>query len=140
MSDDPSYYEPGKSKASYLHDPTLKYIHRFLAFTFSGRKDYAGVLTKTELFFLWCMKNNIKVNLGYWLVSQFATVMKTSKIKRPIILGSLITYLPVNEKLIDLEHNDLHVACKMSPLDLDCFVQNGSNREGSRCFLFYYSL
>ncbi|KAL2520787.1 Uncharacterized protein Fot_24710 [Forsythia ovata] len=113
----PNYYDPSKSKDSYLRDPALKYIHRFLAFTFSGRKDSAAVLCKSEFYFMWCVQNKIKVNLGFWLVSQFSTIVKN---KRLLILGSLITHLAVHENLIDLDDNDLHIACEMQPLDLHC--------------------
>ncbi|CAI9768030.1 unnamed protein product [Fraxinus pennsylvanica] len=112
-----NYYDSSKSKDSYLRDPALKYIHRFLAFTFSGRKDSAAVLAKSEFYFLWCMQKMIKVNLGYWLASQFANVMTN---QRPLILGSLITHLVVHENLIDPNDNDLHIACEMQPLDLLC--------------------
>ncbi|KAL2514144.1 putative RNA-dependent RNA polymerase 1 [Forsythia ovata] len=87
-----NYYDPSKSKDSYLRDPTLKYIHRFLAFTF-------------------------RVNLSFWLASQFANVVTN---KHPLILDSLITNLTVHENLIDLDDNDLHIACAMQPLDLYC--------------------
>ena len=127
-------YDPSKSKDSYLHDPVLKYIHRFLALTFSGRKDSAGVLSKAEFYFLWCMQNNIKVNLGCWLASQFAGVLAN---KRPLILGSLITHLAVHENLIDLNNNNLHVACEMLPLDLDCLVGMGLVGKKKDVFYFY---
>lgn len=115
-------YNPSKSKDSYLHIPEWKYIHRFFAFIFSGLKDYAGVLTKAEFFLLWCMQNKLKVNLGYWLVSQFAGVVAH---KRHLILGSMITALAVNLNLLDLNDNDLHVACSMKPLDLHCLENMG---------------
>ena len=128
------HYDPSKSKDSYLRDPVLKYIHRFLAFTFSGRKDSAGVLSKAEFYFLWCMQNDIKVNLGCWLASQFASVLTN---RRPLILGSLITQLAVHEDLIDLENNDLHVACEMLPLDLDCLAGMGLIGQKKDVFYFY---
>lgn len=45
-------YDPSKSKDCYLHNSSWKYIHRFFAFTFSGRKDSANILTKVEFYFL----------------------------------------------------------------------------------------
>ena len=50
-------YNPSKSKSSYLKDPVLRYIHKFLAFNFSGRKDASCILSKAEFYFLWCMVN-----------------------------------------------------------------------------------
>ncbi|KAH6784616.1 hypothetical protein C2S52_009575 [Perilla frutescens var. hirtella] len=86
-------YNPSSSKACYLHSITLRYIHKFMAFTFSGRKDGANVLNKTEFFFLW---------------------------PRVESLGSLITYLAISLGVFTLENNDLHKACTMYPIDLDC--------------------
>ncbi|KAF7812892.1 putative RNA-dependent RNA polymerase 1 [Senna tora] len=48
-------YNPRLTNDTALANNALKYIHRFLAYSFSGRKDSLGLLTKTELFFLWCM-------------------------------------------------------------------------------------
>ena len=45
-------YSPTRSKDLYLKNPSLKYIHRFLAYTFSGRKDAPNILTRTELYIL----------------------------------------------------------------------------------------
>ena len=37
-------YNPIKSKSSYLKDLILRYIHKFLAFNFSGRKNASSVI------------------------------------------------------------------------------------------------
>lgn len=44
-----------KSKDLFLRNPYLNYLHRFLAYSFSGCKDASNILTKTKPFFLWCM-------------------------------------------------------------------------------------
>ena len=67
MSSDPQAYNPSQSKSSYLLELVWQYVHRFLAFTYSGRKGSSITCTKAELFFLWAMINNVKVNLGCWL-------------------------------------------------------------------------
>ncbi|KAL0399649.1 UNVERIFIED_CONTAM: Retrovirus-related Pol polyprotein from transposon opus [Sesamum radiatum] len=54
-------YDSSKTKDTYVRDPALKYLHRFLAFTFSGRKDSSAALNKTELFFLWSMLTHTHV-------------------------------------------------------------------------------
>ena len=74
------------------------------------------------------MHNNIKVNLGCWLASQFKSVL--TKKKRPLILGSYITHLAVNLQLLDLSNHDLHVACQMEALDIPCLERMGLVREG----------
>ena len=64
MSVDRADYDPRQSKSSYLKDPASRYIQRFLAYSFSGRRDSSGILPKLEFFFFWYMHNNINVNLG----------------------------------------------------------------------------
>ncbi|PIM96992.1 hypothetical protein CDL12_30547 [Handroanthus impetiginosus] len=115
-------YNPSTSKDTYIVDAALKCVHRFLAYSFSGRKDSASVLSKAEFFFLWCMSRSIKVNLGCWLATQFGSVAAN---KRPLILGSLITHLAVQLHLISLEAHDLHLACEMQPLDMTCLLGMG---------------
>ncbi|XP_071902173.1 uncharacterized protein [Coffea arabica] len=128
MSVDCAEYDPRHSKSCYLKDPASRYIQRFLAYSFSGRRDSSGILSKPEFFFIWCMHNNIKVNLGCWLASQFKSVLP--KKKRPLILGSYITHLAVNLHLLDLSNHDLHVACQMEPLDIPCLEKMGLVQEG----------
>ncbi|KAK4394161.1 Retrovirus-related Pol polyprotein from transposon.6, partial [Sesamum angolense] len=76
---DPLIYHPSKSKAHNLKNPVLKYVHRFLAFNFSGRRDTSGICSKAELFFLWCMKRGIKVNLGFWLATQIQSSLNRNR-------------------------------------------------------------
>ena len=117
MSIDKFRYDTSQSKSSYLKDPILKYIQRFFAFNFSGRKDASGTMTKDEFYFIWCMLNNVKVNVGCWEVTQFQTVL--TKKNKPMILGSLITNLTIRRGVLNLdEYKDLHVAHQSKPLDL----------------------
>ncbi|KAL0446217.1 UNVERIFIED_CONTAM: putative mitochondrial protein [Sesamum latifolium] len=64
-------YDSSKTKDTYIRDLALKYLHRFLAYTFSGRKDSSTALNKTELFFLWSMLTHTRINIGFWVASQF---------------------------------------------------------------------
>ena len=61
---DTQLYDPSQSRVSFLKDLVLKVIHRFLAYNFSGRKDFCGILAKTEFYFLWCMRNKMQVNFS----------------------------------------------------------------------------
>lgn len=58
-------YELSKSKDLYLRDPCMKYIHRFLAYSFSGQKDAPNILSKIKLYFMWCMIHKRRVNLSF---------------------------------------------------------------------------
>jgi hypothetical protein len=126
-------YDSGSSKDYYVHSPSLKYIHRFLAFSFSGRKDSPSVMSKTELFFLWCMINKLKVNLGFWMATQFSNALF---FHRPLILGSYITHFALNAQLFSLDNNNLHKACDMPPLDLKSLDDMGllHRENGIICF------
>ena len=81
MSIDKFRYDPNQSKSSYLKDSILKYIQRFLAFNFSRRKDASGTMTKAEFYFIWCTLNNVKMNFGCWVATQFQMVL-TKKISQ----------------------------------------------------------
>lgn len=68
------------------------------------------------------MMTNKKVNLYYWLASQFCSEIQ--KPKRPLILGSLITVLAINLGIIDLnKYHNLHVACPMELLNMECLYR-----------------
>lgn len=69
------------------------------------------------------MMNNIKVNFGYCLATQFQLVL--SKKNKHLILGSYITHLAVNLELLDMANHDLHLTCFMEPLDLGCLEKMG---------------
>ena len=116
-------YNPSKSKSSYLKDPVLRYIHKFLAFNFSRQKDAYCILSKAEFYFLWCMVNNVKVNFGCWLATQLQTVL--TKPHKPLILGSIITHIA--HRMCDLfgEDFEVHIAGPTDPLDLACLERLG---------------
>ena len=123
-------YNPKTSKACFLRDAALKYLHRILVYTFSGRHAGSTTVNETELYFLWSMKNGIKVNLGYWLATRFDTVVQ--KKNKPLILGSLITHLAIKLGVLKPSSSNsfhpipnLHVACEMLPLDLKCLAGMG---------------
>ena len=123
MSVDQQRYDPSRSRSSFLKDPSARYVQRFLAYSYSGRKDSSGILSRPEFFFLWSMKNNIKVNLGCWLAAQFKTVL--TKKNKPLILGSYITHLATQLGVLSLEDHDLHLAFEMELLDVNCLEKMG---------------
>lgn len=45
----------GKSKAYLIQNAALRYLHRLLAYSFSGRRDNTKAISKTELFILCCI-------------------------------------------------------------------------------------
>ena len=115
-------YDPSSSKDVGLKNPSLKYLHRFLALTFFGRQFSSATLNKTELFFLWCMVHKRKVNIGCWLASQFPNVLS---FHCPLILGPLVTLLALRANLLDFVHYPLTVSFEMTPLDVQSLSMMG---------------
>ena len=72
---DAAEYDVKHTKGWRIHDPALRYIHRFLAYNYSGRNDTTSSLSKTELFFLWCMQTKTKIDLGFWFARAFERVV-----------------------------------------------------------------
>lgn len=58
-------YDPSKTKDLYLWESNMKYINRFLAYSFSGCKDALSILSKTKLYFLWSIVLKRRLNLGF---------------------------------------------------------------------------
>ncbi|KAH9784028.1 hypothetical protein KPL71_009511 [Citrus sinensis] len=104
------------------HNPVLKCVHRLLAYNFLGKKDHSGVFSKTEFYFIWCMLNDVRPNLGFWLADQFQSVLKRYK---TLFLGPYITLLAINLCVLDPDNNDLHPACKKEFLDMFVFERTG---------------
>lgn len=67
------------------------------------------------------MMTDKKVNLGYWLASQFEAVLK--KKTRPLSLGSVISMLAVNLGVLDLSNHDMNIACDCEPLNVECLAR-----------------
>ena len=49
--------------------------------------------------------------------------------KRPLILGSYITYLAIKLGVLDLKNKNMRIACEMERLDMDCLEKNGGYRK-----------
>ncbi|KAK8986213.1 hypothetical protein V6N11_082487 [Hibiscus sabdariffa] len=115
-------YNSKQTKGWHIHDPALRYIHRFLAYNYSGRNDSSAVLTKVELYFLWCMHTGLKVNLGFWFARAFERVVRTD---RPLILGPYITRLASRLFPLTFNTNEFTLAFAMDPLDARCLDSMG---------------
>lgn len=127
-------FNPSKAKANLIINPCLRLIHRFLAYSFSYRKDNSAIVNKTELFLLWSLLNKKKINLGYWLATQFQNAVSC---KRFNILGPFITLFAVNDKLVSLDNLDDFSVTYMEPLDLHCLDTMGLlRRESDGSFSF----
>ncbi|KAK9005314.1 hypothetical protein V6N11_042754 [Hibiscus sabdariffa] len=115
-------YNAKNTKGWHIYDPALRYIHRFLAYNYSGRNDTSAALSKVELFFLWCMHSCTKVNLGFWFARAFERVVRTD---RPLILGPYITRLTSRLFPLTFNSNEFTFAFTMDPLDARCLDSMG---------------
>ncbi|KAK8511712.1 hypothetical protein V6N12_000756 [Hibiscus sabdariffa] len=115
-------YNAKSTKGWHIHDPTLRYIHRFLAYNYSGRNDTSIILSKVEIFFLWCMHSGTKVNLGFWFARAFERVVRTD---RPLILGPYITRVASRLFPLTFNTNEFTFAFTMNLLDARCLDSMG---------------
>lgn len=82
---------------------------------FQGARMHRVSCPKLNFYFLWCMIQWQWMNLRYWFVSQFASIVSFHK---PLILGSIITRLAIFSTKFHIYDIDLHIACLQPPLDI----------------------
>lgn len=114
------HYEARAAKASSIHNPVFRYVHRVMACTIFGRGE-AGVVRVAELFILWAMVNGYSVNTCYYLISHLASIAEHGR--GLTVVGGMVTYiaekLGLDGKLDDLEevegnmHIDLELCSSM---------------------------
>lgn len=84
-------YNPSTAKASGIHNPCFRYAQKGLAFTLFGRGDSTGVAAKRELFFLYCMTENSRVNVAAFAANHLKQVGHAST--GDISVGGMITQI-----------------------------------------------
>lgn len=111
-------FVPKSAKASSIHNPVFRYIHRVMACSIFGRKE-TGTVRTDELFILWAMVNKQQVNTGYYLLSHMASVATQDSGK--IVVGGPIEFMAktLNIKLYRDEH-PLH-GC--NGINIDTLIQ-----------------
>ena len=130
ITDSPINYNPSQSKSSVIKSPALKYMHRFIAFSLSGRKESTGVVTKTDLFYLWCMVKGSRVNLGSWFA--YFIDQNIHKKKGSFVVGTYITHIAETLGVYKPSEHKLTKACDIAPLDIECLIRMGLvTRQGS---------
>jgi hypothetical protein len=83
-------YESRSAKASMIHNPVFRYVHRIMSCSIFGRAE-TGTVRADELFLLWAMVNKCAVNTGYYLLSHMASVAGAHKGK--IVVGGVISFI-----------------------------------------------
>ena len=82
-------YEARAIKESRIQSPALKYLHRLMAHSLFPKKDGDSVVTTTKLSILFCICNNIQLDICHALALKLKDV--ANKSSRAIKVGGLIT-------------------------------------------------
>lgn len=77
-------------KSTYIHNPSIRYLHRILAYTIFGRENNGKVNSK-ELYFLHCALAVAQVNPTPLMLSHMKSVAHRTTCV--ICIGGLITFL-----------------------------------------------
>ena len=72
-------YDPRVTKGSAIRDPVLRYLHRLITATISGRRESTGVVTQRDLFYLHCFRTRRIPHLGYGFALYMDTMAKKKK-------------------------------------------------------------
>ncbi|KAM0065065.1 hypothetical protein Hdeb2414_s0003g00110411 [Helianthus debilis subsp. tardiflorus] len=85
-------YQANMVKSTRLKDPFHRILHRVIAQSIAGRKESTGVVTRRDLFFLYCFVKPAVCNVAYVLASYFTCCMGKMPTSH-ICGGSFITQL-----------------------------------------------
>jgi hypothetical protein len=84
-------YNPSSGKASGIHNPCFRYAQKGLAYTLFGRGDSTGVAAKRELYFLYCMAHNERLNAAAFAANHLKQVANATT--GDISVGGMITQI-----------------------------------------------
>jgi len=88
-----NHFESRTVKASMIHNPVFRYVHRVMACTIFGRPE-TGTMRSDELFLLWAMVNSRPVNTGWYMLNHLAFVGGQAKGTK-ISVGGAIDFIKV---------------------------------------------
>ncbi|KAK7299947.1 hypothetical protein RJT34_10778 [Clitoria ternatea] len=93
-----SQYNSRQSKSSSIRDPILRLMHRWIAHTIMARKESTGVVTRQDIFLLWCMVHGHRCNAGRFLLAHCESTRQATKSmnRRFIAIGTFISQLAAN--------------------------------------------
>jgi hypothetical protein len=111
---DAIFGKPARLRFSDIHDPSLRFLHRWMSFTLFPVAKLCSITT-TKLKCLFAMANGIKYTLVADIIDYFTNV---SKISGPIECSSLVTRIAMNLRYSDLAYIEGDVTI----LGLDHFV------------------
>jgi hypothetical protein len=99
------HYDSKGAKASMIHNPVFRYVHRVMSCSIFGRAE-TGTVRTDELFCLWAMVHKCAVNTGYYLLSHLASVAAANRGK--IAVGGVISFIAVKMGSV-ISAEDVHM-------------------------------
>lgn len=83
-------FQAKSAKASCIHNPVFRYIHRVMACSIFARGE-TGTIRADELFCLWAMVNELPVNTCHYMLEHLAFVAEQTK--GQVAVGGIVTYI-----------------------------------------------
>ncbi|KAK5811792.1 hypothetical protein PVK06_027165 [Gossypium arboreum] len=115
-------YDPSWSKGTSL-SLALRYIHTLLAHTLTGRREKTGVVSTTDVYYLWSMATGHVFDLAYFIALAF--FHQTDRHRRgPICLGPYVTHLARHFDRFDTPNmsSALTLVGQMSPQGISSMI------------------
>lgn len=85
------HHEPHTMFSGNIHNPVIRYFHKILAHTLFGKEENIIVVSKDELFILYCASQGRLVNAATFMLATLAKIARETH--GPIIIGGLITMI-----------------------------------------------
>ena len=108
-------YDAKMTKNSAIRDPVLRFLHRLITSTISGRRESTGVVSQRDLFYLHCFRTRQVPHLGYGF-ALYMTSMSRKK-KGALCGGPYITRLAKGLGVFN-SLRGLTIAPPMIPFDI----------------------
>lgn len=74
-----SHFSAKSTRASSISNPCFKYVHRVLALIIFGHGESDSMVQQIELFFIWAMLYEGRINIAFYLAKQFMKVVRAQK-------------------------------------------------------------
>lgn len=74
-----------------IHNPAIRYFHKILAHTLFGKERNITIVSRDELFIMYCASQNRPVNRSTFMLANFERIIKTEHAS--ILVGVLVTMI-----------------------------------------------
>ncbi|XP_050901105.1 uncharacterized protein LOC127107822 [Lathyrus oleraceus] len=86
-----NHLEPDLMQSENIHNPAIRYFHKILAHTLFGKEKNITVVSKDELFIMYCVSQTRPVNAATFMIANLCRI--TQEDYRPISVGGLVTMI-----------------------------------------------